>query len=255
MEGANALALGPAHPDIALLEDNAVAEKKTMDDYSYRTAASEATLSGGGLHAARFTVREGYSMFFGAIRADWNVQGGGAAHEVRGHCFYATGSGQRCPGRGDWQGMQTATQSDRIDLVLDLGDGSMTVLKNGEPLGVMQESGLGGAGVEYRWAVGLYNKSDSARIDAVPAAEVEALVQPPWLARAWNRRETAGETSQARTPPPSPPKSMKCALAPKVRRSQRSYTPSLAWPSMRRRVPAGRARSCWDAIRARIRPS
>jgi hypothetical protein len=56
MEGA----LGPAHPSIALLEGNAVAKNTKSDGY-YRTAASEATLSGGGLHAARFTVRKGSS--------------------------------------------------------------------------------------------------------------------------------------------------------------------------------------------------
>eukprot|EP01046_Picozoa_sp_COSAG06_P058215 COSAG06_NODE_11613_length_1485_cov_1.888889_2_plen_143_part_00 len=75
MEGANALALGPAHPDIALLEDKAVAEL-TKDDFSCRTAASEATLSGDGLHAARFTVRgkvKRSGMFFGLIRADWDA--------------------------------------------------------------------------------------------------------------------------------------------------------------------------------------
>jgi hypothetical protein len=43
----------------------------------------------------------------------------------------------------------------------------------------MQESGLGGAGVEYRWAVALRYKDHSARIDALPAAEVEALAVLP----------------------------------------------------------------------------
>eukprot|EP01046_Picozoa_sp_COSAG06_P025912 COSAG06_NODE_2201_length_7352_cov_18.385771_8_plen_420_part_00 len=178
---------GPAHPGIALLEGKAVAKMKSKYG-SFYTAASGATLSGGGLHAARFTVRKGWNMLlehdeggvmsFGAIRADWDVEGGVNAHEVQGHCFYATGSGQRCPGWSDWEGRQPAMEEgDRIDMLLDLGVGSMTVFKNGEPLGVMQESGLGGAGMEYRWAVGLYNKGDSARIEAVPAAEVQALVQ------------------------------------------------------------------------------
>jgi hypothetical protein len=31
--------------------------------------------------------------------------------------------------------------------------------------------------VEYRWAVEMYGEGTSARIDALPAAEVEALVQ------------------------------------------------------------------------------
>eukprot|EP01046_Picozoa_sp_COSAG06_P065627 COSAG06_NODE_16204_length_1013_cov_8.024070_1_plen_225_part_10 len=187
---------GRAHPGIRLLEHNAVAERKTdyngysgeyleqakllewRRDAHLLGAASEATLSGGGLHAARFTVRKGSYMFFGLIGADWGVEGGEDAHKAQGHCFYWTGSGQRFPGRSDWEGMQGAMEEgDCIDLLLDLGAGSMSVFKNGEPLGVMQESGLGGAGVEYRWAVVLGKEGDSARIDAVPAAEVEALLQ------------------------------------------------------------------------------
>jgi hypothetical protein len=176
MEGANAL--GPAHPSITLLEDNAVAELTKA--WSYCTAASEATLSGGGLHAARFTVRKG-SMYFGAIRADCDLKRG-AENEVQGHCFYGTGEGRRYPGWRKWQGMQGAKEAgDRIDLLLDLSVGSMLVFKNGELLGVMQGSGLGGAGVEYRWAIVLHagsgGEGSSARIDVVPATELEALVQ------------------------------------------------------------------------------
>eukprot|EP01046_Picozoa_sp_COSAG06_P030999 COSAG06_NODE_2985_length_5985_cov_81.901121_1_plen_451_part_00 len=167
----------PAHPHITLVEDNAVAEL-TKSDGSWHTAASEATVSGGGLHAARFTVRKGRYMVFGAIRADWGVEGEESAHYVQGHCFYETFNGRRYPGNSEWGGMQGAREEgDRIDMLLDLGAGSMSVFKNGEPLGVMQESGLGGAGVEYRWAVVLGWEGDSARIDVMPAAEVEALVQ------------------------------------------------------------------------------
>eukprot|EP01045_Picozoa_sp_COSAG04_P002486 COSAG04_NODE_91_length_26852_cov_8.609315_12_plen_196_part_00 len=45
--------------------------------------------------------------------------------------------------------MQKAKKGDRIGMALDLDKGSMTVYKNGERLGVMQESGLTG---EYVWA-------------------------------------------------------------------------------------------------------
>ena len=65
--------LGAAHPDIALLEDNAVAKIK-HPSYPYRAAASEATLSGAGLHAARFTVRKGRNIYLGVIGADWDVK-------------------------------------------------------------------------------------------------------------------------------------------------------------------------------------
>eukprot|EP01051_Picozoa_sp_SAG22_P020408 SAG22_NODE_4116_length_1379_cov_1.544531_1_plen_444_part_00 len=189
------LALGPAHPQITLLEDNAVAEKPKRDG-SWRTAASEATLSGGGQHAARFTVRKGSRMQFGVIRADWNVKGEERAHNVQDHSFYNTFDGQRCPGYSDWQGMQPAKEGECIDLLLDLGVGSMSVFKNGERLGVMQESGLGGAGVEYRWAVGLFTSDASARIDALPAAELVALVQAHEARVAQRERERLEQVAQ-----------------------------------------------------------
>ena len=65
--------------------------------------------------------------------------------------------------------MQTAKEDDRIGLLLDLDAGSLTVYKNDERLGVMQESGLTDA-AGYRWAVGLIDKGDSARIEALPVA-------------------------------------------------------------------------------------
>eukprot|EP01046_Picozoa_sp_COSAG06_P044255 COSAG06_NODE_5934_length_3200_cov_29.593035_4_plen_146_part_00 len=130
------------------------------DGYS-RTAASEAVLKGGGRHMVQLTLRKGDDMFFGLIRADWDVE------EVQGHCFYSTYSGKRCPGASEWEGRQTATEEgDRIGLLLDLDAGSLTVYKNDARLGVMQESGLTDA-AGYRWAVAMWTKGDSARIDAV----------------------------------------------------------------------------------------
>ena len=64
--------------------------------------------------------------------------------------------------------MQGAQQpGDRIGLLLDLDQGSMTVWKNGEQLGVMRAEGLSGP---LCWAVSLGMLS-SARIEsvAVPA--------------------------------------------------------------------------------------
>jgi hypothetical protein len=71
------------------------------------------------------------------------------AHRVDGHCFYY---GSCYPGDHDWEGMQTAEdEDDRIGLLLDLDQGTMTVYKNDERLGVMA-TGLSG---EYSWAVSL----------------------------------------------------------------------------------------------------
>eukprot|EP01046_Picozoa_sp_COSAG06_P024721 COSAG06_NODE_2032_length_7794_cov_35.231839_1_plen_402_part_00 len=169
-----AIAFERAHANIARSEGNAVATMLTENDYSYYTAASGAVLKGGGLHMVQLTVRRGMNMYFGLIRADWGVEGGSWAQNVQGHCFYSTYSGIRFPGQSDWEGMQGAmTEDDRIGLLLDLDAGSLTVYKNDERLGVMQESGLTDA-AGYRWAVSLLRKGDSARIDGpLPVAARE----------------------------------------------------------------------------------
>ena len=64
----------------------------------------------------------------------------------------------------DWEGMQGAEEGDRIGLLLDLNQGSMTVYKNDERLGVMA-TGLSG---EYCWTVSMYLPGSSVRIE--PAA-------------------------------------------------------------------------------------
>jgi hypothetical protein len=115
------------------------------------------------------------SMLFGVIQPGWDVERGQNAPDVDGHCFYYTGNGSRYPGHQDWEGMQHARkQGDRIGLLLDLDQGTMTVYKNDERLGVMA-TGLSG---EYSWAVALYKYGNSARIEATatPAsATVEEL--------------------------------------------------------------------------------
>ena len=63
--------------------------------------------------------------------------------------------------------MQTASeQGDRIGMLLDLDQGSMSIWKNGERLGVMQAEGLT---APFCWAVSLYQSGDSARIESAPA--------------------------------------------------------------------------------------
>ena len=156
---------------------------KNADDYnSYRTAASTAVMRSG-RHFVQFTVVEG-DMSFGMIRPGWDVEGGTAAHRVDGHCAVAvhpegsgtyaackrgaTYGGLRHPGFNDWEGMQPATeQGDRIGMLLDLDQGSMTVWKNDERLGVMVAEGLSGPSC---WVVSLY-RGDSARIESAPLPE------------------------------------------------------------------------------------
>eukprot|EP01046_Picozoa_sp_COSAG06_P048958 COSAG06_NODE_7426_length_2509_cov_2.290456_3_plen_174_part_01 len=142
-DGMASLDFERAHASFEQSEGNAVVTKTKQDGYTSRTAASGAVLKGGGRHVVQLTLRKGSSMFFGLIRADWDVEGGEHAQNVQGHCFYHTVSGQRWRGGSGWEGTQSAQEEgDRIGLLLDLDAGSLTVYKNDERLGVMQESGL-----------------------------------------------------------------------------------------------------------------
>ena len=165
-----------AHADIKLTENGALA---TVDSASagynmtsfLRSAASRVVMRSG-RHFVQFTVVAGDDVLFGVIRPGWDVEGGQHAFCKDGHCFYDTFDGRRLPGTHAWEGMQhTREEGDRIGMLLDLDQGSMSVWKNGELLGVMQAEGLSGP---LCWAVELY-QGHSARIEsaAVPAATSE----------------------------------------------------------------------------------
>ena len=144
------LAFGRAHATITLSENGAVA---TRSRGGWRAAASTVVMRSG-RHYAQFTVVAGDYMMFGVIRPGWGVEGGVDAEYVDGHCFYYTNGGYRFPARHAWEGMQGAKkQGDRIGMLLDLDQGSMTVWKNGQQLGVMQAEGLRGP---LCWAASLY---------------------------------------------------------------------------------------------------
>jgi hypothetical protein len=155
---------GRSHEWITLSEGGSRATKEL---YGWRTAASKAVMRAG-CHYYQFTMASG-DMFFGVIRPGWEVEGGRDAQKVDGHCFYYTYNGHcypGVPGRG-WEGMQTAhEEGDRIGMLLDLDQGSMTVYKNDERLGVMA-AGLSGG--EYSWAVSMCIPGNSARIESAEA--------------------------------------------------------------------------------------
>ena len=160
------LAFGRAHHTIMLSEGGAVATRSVQDS-TFRVAASTAVMRSG-RHYARFTVGTGSMVYFGVIRPGWDVEGGEFPHWVDGHCFYGARTAERFPGTHEWEGMQPAAeQGDHIGMLLDLGQGSMTVWKNDEKLGVMQAEGLSGP---FCWAVSLvYTRGYSARIESAPA--------------------------------------------------------------------------------------
>ena len=81
-------------------------------------------------------------------------------------CSFDATDGHRLPDDSEWEGMQTAGEGDRIGMQLDLDQGSVTVWKNGEKLGVMVSEGLSGP---LSWAAELYKEGSSARIESAPA--------------------------------------------------------------------------------------
>eukprot|EP01046_Picozoa_sp_COSAG06_P023374 COSAG06_NODE_1852_length_8164_cov_4.582275_2_plen_301_part_00 len=158
-----AAVFGRSHEHITLSEDGSLATRRGVVDYTGYTAASKAVMRAG-RHYAQFTVVGG-SMFSGVIQPGWDVEGGEDVQGGDGHCFYFTFNGACLPDYQDWEGKQGADDSDRIGMLLDLDQGSMTVYKNDQRLGLMA-AGLSG---EYSWAVSLYNEGESARIESAPA--------------------------------------------------------------------------------------
>jgi hypothetical protein len=153
------LVFGRSHAEITLSEGGSRATRTGTG--VWLVAASMAVMRAG-RHYAQFTVVGGIRIFLGVIRPGWGVEREEDATEVTGHCFYETFFGRRRPGHHDWEGRQRARQADRIGMLLDLDQGTMTVYKNDERLGVMG-TGLSG---DYSWAVELRSQGESARIEA-----------------------------------------------------------------------------------------
>ena len=121
------LVFGRAGGGITLSGGGAVATRTGCEEY--RSVASTVVMRSG-RHFAQLTVTSGDNMLFGVLRPGWEAEGALDAFRVNGHCFYYTTGGVRCPGFSDWEGRQGAMeQGDRIGMLLDLDQGSMTVWK------------------------------------------------------------------------------------------------------------------------------
>jgi hypothetical protein len=155
-----------AHADITLAEGGAEA---TMTGWDGGVAAGEAVMSEG-KHFVQFTVLKGEYIYLGAMSAAWDVEGGQAVEQAEeGGCFFSTNGGKCYPSGEDWEGSQPATEEgDRVGMLLDLDEGSVTVYKNDERLGVMEPALPKG---DYCWAVSLHTKHDSVRIEQKPVPE------------------------------------------------------------------------------------
>jgi hypothetical protein len=180
------LVFGRWHAMMALSEGGSRVTIRGDNHERCCVVASRAVMRAG-RHYAQFTVLENWQesgawMSFGVIRPGWDVEDGEDAFLVNGHCFYNTWQGSCFPGEYSWEGQDEADQKgDRVGLLLDLDQGSMTVYKNDERLGVMVSSGLSG---EYCWGVELYNPGDSA---CIAAAAAPASPTAEELERTWTR--------------------------------------------------------------------
>ena len=116
-------------------------------------SAATAVAMRAGRHFARFTMRRGEDMLFGLVRPGFDVDGGALAEDVVGHCFYDVGNGDLWPGPRSWEGQEDwqgdGEEGDTIGMLLDFDDGTLTIFRDDERLGVMAR-GLSG---EYCWAV------------------------------------------------------------------------------------------------------
>jgi hypothetical protein len=170
-----AAVFGRSHVTITLSEGGSRATKMVGGTESrYRRTAASKTVMRAGRHYAQFTVacsRRSMPINFGAIRPGYDVETGAANRvHTHGHCLYEVFwdlgyTGYHWPAGQDWEEREgVRVKGDRIGMLLDLDQGSMTVYKNDERLAVMA-TGLSG---EYCWAVTLLARGHSVRIEAAP---------------------------------------------------------------------------------------
>lgn len=164
-----------SHPEVALSERGAVATRRGgVQGQWYAVISSEPMTEG--IHYAEFTiVRKHFGVFVGVVRPGWDVElcdvagvHNAATASLYGHCLYYSLTGKSWPDNTAWDGMQASREGDRIGLLLDLDQGSLTVYKNGAWLGVLRAVGLSG---EYCWAASLGAGQDSVHIESKPRPE------------------------------------------------------------------------------------
>lgn len=182
------LVFGRSNSEVTLLEGGAVARRTKAEAHSGRTAVSNATMRAG-RHFAQ-VVLDGLLMGFGIFRPWMDVEGGKDLFNVDGNCVLHTASGRYFPGFRTWPGRWkpgSLEAGDLIGLLLDLDQGSLTVYKNGERIGIMVAEGLAG---EYCWGVSLCLPQVSARIQSAPAPPSPTADELAGTI-AWQKRDTA----------------------------------------------------------------
>ena len=150
-----------------------------------------------GRHYAEFTLLE-QTACFGVTRHDFDFQAEGFLYNQPGHCFFDASDGSRYPSRitlpavgsqetivvdtsGDWDGFFSPDQGDRVGMLLDIDQGTMTGYVNGTRRGVMMTR----LSSEHQWAAELDSLGCSVRVDSPPAppspTEEEVAAAEAWL--------------------------------------------------------------------------
>ena len=152
-------------------------EAEVVSNGNFYTVWSS-TVMRAGRHYAVFTRECEYEhgCMFGVVPSNWAPTAYDEGFDNDDCCFYETDTGRCRPflfdddgdeieESGDWVGIQPANRGDRIGLLLDLDEGTMSVYKNDERLGVMK-AGLSGT---YCWAVDLCDSRAKIHAADVPA--------------------------------------------------------------------------------------
>ena len=181
------------HPDVDLTEGRTLATNSRGPVNGYRSAvcgeAAHAMGGGGGgggggrrLYYAEFAVVEKkYGIYVGVVPAD---AAGRAPQEMNkawlyhpaAHMWASGGYHYQDNSHSKWPGMAWYGRGDTVGLLLDVEGGTLTAFKNGARLGVVvpNESVPSLGAGPFHWAVDLFGKGTSVRIDATkppPAAE------------------------------------------------------------------------------------
>lgn len=152
-----------------VIKDNSAKVIRINHQEEYLPVAATSAVMYDGCHFAQFTV-ENNMLYIGVIPSSWYPNQEGNILNDENHCFYFTHTGhcsKYSSRRIPWRGMQRTRNGDRIGMMLDFNNNTLSVFRNGIKLGVIANN----MNKKYRWAVVLHNNA-SVSIKSVSVEEV-----------------------------------------------------------------------------------
>ena len=164
-----------SHPSVSILAAGASVKRGPTLEQGYSVAVCGNHVMTGGRHLIEFELlafTPKSSLMIGVCKNNFAPETNtyGAHHGVEGWayncyngCLYHDAGRRREAGEGagiKWKGQKKAKEGDKIGLYLDFTQGSLTVFKDNQKLGVMVESGLSG---ELCFMVELVAEGDCVR--------------------------------------------------------------------------------------------